>query len=257
MKLFDTHAHLLDEHFDADRESLIARLPESGVARLMEACCSVSDIPKVVALAEKHDFICGSAGIHPENALEADSAALDAVEKALAHEKIRAVGEIGLDYHYEDGAPRDVQRRVFADQVAIAKAHRVPVIIHDRDAHGDMTDILRAEKQGLSGIMHCFSGSYEVARECLDDGLYIAFGGAVTFKNADRVRAVAAKIPLERLLIETDCPYMTPEPFRGKRNDPGLIRYTLETLARVRNMEPEALSEITYQNALAVYQLTA
>ena len=256
VRLFDTHAHLLDEHFDPDREELIRSLPERGVVGFVEACCRETDLPGMENLLKACPYAWGSAGIHPEYAEEFTDATIDHLREALKGERMVAVGEIGLDYHYEDGAPRDVQKRAFAEQVRLAKELGLPVIIHDRDAHGDMLDILRAERQGLSGIMHCFSGSYEMAKDCMDYGLFIAFGGAVTFKNARKQREIASKIPLDRLLMETDCPYMTPEPFRGKRNDPGLISNTLRVLSEIRGMEEEALSQILLQNALRVFQLT-
>ena len=166
-----------------------------------------------------------------------------------------AVGEIGLDYHY-DFSPRETQKMVLDEQLSIAKELNLPVILHDREAHGDMMDILRSHKDGLKGIMHCFSGSYETAKECLDLGLYIAFGGALTFKNAVKPVEVAARIPIDRLLIETDCPYMTPVPYRGRRNDPTFIRHTLFKLAEIRGEDPDELSEKLFRNALAVYEIS-
>ena len=251
-RIFDTHAHLLDEAFDADRGALIAALPEAGICRVMEACCARADIPRVIALCEAHPLFSGSAGIHPENALEWGPEAAREVEEALSHPAIRAVGEIGLDYHWDDPA-RPVQKQAFAEQVAIACAHQVPVIIHDRDAHGDTVDILRAHKSGLSGIMHCYSGSYETAKECIDMGLFIAFGGALTFKSAKNRRDIAARLPLDRLLLETDCPYMAPEPVRGTRNDPrGTIR-VLETLFSIRPEDPETIATALWQNAVSLF----
>ncbi len=254
MKIFDTHAHLLDEAFDADRDELIASLPEKGVAKVMEACCNEADIDRVAALALRVPFIYGSAGVHPHSASEWNGGTADRIRAALQHEKMLAVGEIGLDYHY-DFSPRDVQKRVLDEQLSLAHELDLPVILHDREAHGDMLDLLRAHKSGLKGIMHCFSGSKETARECLDLGLYIAFGGALTFKNAVRPIEAAQYIPQDRLLIETDCPYMTPVPYRGKRNDPSFILLTLDKLAEVRGEDREELADALYQNSLAVYGL--
>ena len=255
MKLFDTHAHLLDEAFDADRDELIASLPEKGIAKVMEACCDEAGIDRVVALTETVSFVYGSAGVHPHSASEWNSDTADHIKRALQHEKMLAVGEIGLDYHY-DFSPRDVQKRVLDEQLSLAKELRLPVILHDREAHGDMMDLLRAHRDGLMGIMHCFSGSYELARECMDLGLYVAFGGALTFKNAVRPIEVAKRIPLDRLLIETDCPYMTPVPYRGKRNDPSFMRLTLEKMAEVRGEDMEELADALYRNALRVYGIS-
>lgn len=254
MKIFDTHAHLLDEAFDADRDELIASLPEKGVTHVMEACCDEAGIDRVTELVQRVPFFYGSAGVHPHSASEWNGGTADHIRAALQNEKMLAVGEIGLDYHY-DFSPRDVQKRVLDEQLSLAQELDLPVILHDREAHGDMLDILRAHKSGLKGIMHCFSGSKETARECLDLGLYMAFGGALTFKNAVRPIESAQYIPQERLLIETDCPYMTPVPFRGKRNDPSFIKITLEKLASVRGEDIEELANALYQNSLAVYQL--
>ena len=252
MKIFDTHAHLLDEAFDADRYELIGSLPEKGITRVMEACCDEAEIDRVIELVDRVPFFCGSAGVHPHSADEWNPSTADHIRRALRHEKMLAVGEIGLDYHY-DFSPRDIQKKVLDEQLSLAKEMDLPVILHDREAHGDMMDLLRAHRDGLKGIMHCFSGSYETARECLDLGLYIAFGGALTFKNAVRPIEVVQKLPADRLLIETDCPYMTPVPFRGKRNDPSYILLTLEKMAEVRGEDREELAEKLYANALDVY----
>lgn len=254
MKLFDTHAHLLDERFDGDRDGIVAAFAENGIAYVMEACSEEAQIPEVIAWTQRHACVYGSAGVHPHTADSVTNATLDRVAAALEEEKILAVGEIGLDYHYDFSA-RDAQRRAFAEQLEIASAHRVPVILHDREAHGDMMDILRAHRKGLSGIMHCFSASYEIACECMDLGLYIAFGGAATFKNAVKQREIVSKLPRERLLLETDCPYMTPEPYRGTRNEPKRMRETLAVLAAARGEDAETLAGALFANALAVYGL--
>lgn len=252
MKIFDTHAHLLDEAFDEDRFELIGSLPEKGITCVMEACCDEAGIDRVIELVDRVTFFYGSAGVHPHSASEWTNGTADHIRHALQHKKMLAVGEIGLDYHY-DFSPRDIQKKVLDEQLFLAEELNLPVILHDREAHGDMMDLLRAHRKGLKGIMHCFSGSYETARECLDLGLYIAFGGALTFKNAVRPIEVVQKLPAERLLIETDCPYMTPVPFRGKRNDPSYILLTLEKMAEVRGEDKEELAETLYRNALDVY----
>ncbi|MBR0424721.1 MAG: TatD family hydrolase [Clostridia bacterium] len=254
MKLFDTHAHLLDEAFDPDRDAVIASLPGQGVAHVMECCCDEAGIDRVIELVERVPFFYGSAGVHPHSADEWSQDTAAHITRALQHERMLAVGEIGLDYHY-DFSPRDVQKRVLDEQLSLANELNRPVILHDREAHGDMMDLLRAHKNGLKGIMHCFSGSYELAKECIDLGLYVAFGGALTFKNAVRPIDVARRLPLDRLLIETDCPYMTPVPFRGQRNDPGRIHLTLEKMAFVRGEEIELLADALYRNALNVYEI--
>lgn len=254
MKLFDTHAHLLDERFDADRDGVIRSLADADVAYVVEACCKLADIPPIQALVRTWDFIYGTAGVHPHEAAEWGKEAAETVADALTREKCVAAGEIGLDYHY-DFAPRAVQQACFDEQLSIAGALRKPVVIHDREAHGDTMALLRAHKDALSGVMHCFSGSRETAKECMDLGLYIAFGGAVTFKNANKLLLAAAYVPTERLLIETDCPYMTPVPYRGKRNSPALIGLTLKRLAEIRGETPEALAAVTMENARRVFGL--
>ena len=256
MKIFDTHAHLLDEAFDDDRMEVIGSLPGKGVTKVMEACCDEAGIDRVLELVRSVPFFYGSAGVHPHSASEWNGKTADHIRKALEKPKMLAVGEIGLDYHY-DFSPRDAQKKVLDEQLSIAADLDLPVILHDREAHGDMMDILRAHKKGLKGIMHCFSGSWETAKECLDLGLYVAFGGALTFKNAVRPIEVAQRIPLDRLLIETDCPYMTPVPFRGKRNDPSFILLTLDKLSEIRKEDKETIADALYRNALMVYGLPA
>lgn len=252
MKLFDTHAHLLDTRFDEDRNELIPALPQNGVAGFLEACTEAGDIPKITALVMLYDHVFGSAGIHPHSADTANEVNLLAVERALQHPKIAAVGEIGLDYHY-DFSPRETQRAAFAAQLDIAIRAKKPVIIHDREAHGDVMALLCERRGRLGGVLHCYSGSYEDAVKYTDMGFYIAFGGALTFKNAVRQRSIAEKLPLERIVVETDCPYMTPEPHRGERNDPRLMRLTLETLASVRGISADEAAEATFANALRLY----
>ena len=253
MDIFDTHAHLLDEHFDEDREALIASLPDQGVKLVMEACTDLGYLEKLIPFVEQHPMIYGAAGLHPEELGPYTLRDLDAVAAALAHPKIKAVGEVGLDYYWPENPAREAQRAFFDAQLSLAGAHRLPVIIHDREAHGDTADILRAHKGQVFGVMHCFSGSYETAKECLDLGFYIGFGGALTFKNAKRNVEVASKVPLDRLVVETDCPYMAPVPFRGKRNDPAKTRFVLQKLCEIRNMDEEELSSILFENGKRLF----
>ena len=255
MRIFDTHAHLLDEQFDADREELIASLPEAGIVHVMEACCDEAGIDRVVALVSRVPFMYGSAGVHPHSADEFRPETPDHIREALTHDRMLAIGEIGLDYHY-DFSPREVQRACFDAQLALAAELKKPVIIHDREAHGDTMDLLRCRRGNLSGVMHCFSASYEIAKECIDLGLFIAFGGALTFKNAVHQWEIASRLPLDRLLIETDCPYMTPVPFRGTRNDPRRIVLTLEKLAELRGIDTETLAETLYANSLNAFGIS-
>ncbi len=252
MILFDTHTHLLDEQFEEDRNRVLSALPEAGVGYIVEAAASEEDFPRIYALTALYPFVYGAVGIHPQCAREMTEATARRMRQALTREKTVAVGEIGLDYHY-DFSPRDVQKRVFIEQLGIAREVGKPVILHDREAHGDMMDILTAHRDGLSGVMHCYSGSYEDAVRYIDMGLYIAFGGALTFHNAAKQRDIAARLPFDRLLIETDCPYMAPVPLRGTRNDPRNVRITLSALASVRGVSEEEAARITTENAKRLF----
>lgn len=252
MRLFDTHAHLLDERFDEEREELVSSLPEKDIAYVLEACTQVPDAEKTLSFAHKYPFVVAALGTHPHEAAGMRKEHLMLLESLLSDEKAVAVGEIGLDYHY-DFSPRDVQQMRFSEQLTLSRAKKLPAVLHVREADGDALSMLRAQKDGLTGVMHCFSGSYETAKACLDLGLYIAFGGALTFQNAKKALEIAAKLPMDRLLIETDCPYMTPVPFRGKRNDPSLVRLVCEKLAELRRMDVEEVAEITLQNGLRLF----
>lgn len=253
MDIFDTHAHLLDEHFDEDREALIASLGDSGVRLVMEACTDLDYLEKLLPFVEAHPMIYGAAGLHPEELGPYALHDLDAVAAALDHPKVRAVGEIGLDYYWPENPPREVQKAFFDAQLSLAAEHHLPVIVHDREAHGDTVDILRAHRGQVIGVMHCFSGSYETAKECLDMGFYLGFGGALTFKNAKKNVEVASKAPLDRLLVETDCPYMAPVPFRGKRNDPTKTLYVLQKLAELRGMDEADLAPVLFENGKRLF----
>ena len=249
----NTYAHLLDEHFDEDREELIASLSDSGVRLVMEACTDLDYLEKLLPFVEAHPMIYGAAGLHPEELGPYALSDLDQVAAALAHPKIRAVGEIGLDYYWPENPPREVQKAFFDAQLSLTAEHGLPVIVHDREAHGDTVDVLRAHRGRVVGVMHCFSGSWETARECLDMGFCLGFGGALTFKNARKNVEVAAKAPLDRLVIETDCPYMAPVPFRGKRNDPTKTLYVLQKLAELRAMAPEDLAPVLFENGKRLF----
>jgi len=255
MRLFDTHAHLLDDQFELDRNALIASFPAAGVAGFVEACVEANDIPKIQGLTLLYDTVFGSAGIHPHSASTADNTNLLRVERALEQKKIVAVGEIGLDYHY-DYSPREAQREAFANQLDLAVQTKKPVIVHDREAHGDVMSMLSARRGQLGGVLHCYSGSYEDAVRYVDMGFYIAFGGALTFKNATKQRCIAEKLPLERIVIETDCPYMTPEPLRGERNSPLNLHLTLQLLAKTRGITVAEPAEAPYQNAMRLFGIS-
>ncbi len=254
MMYFDTHTHLTDERFDADRDALLSSLPHHGLALALDVACALGDFPKTLALTQAYPWIYGAYGVHPHYAAEAPGGYLEEVSSALRYPKAKALGEIGLDYHY-DFAPRETQRRVFAEQLTLAQSLGFPVVLHIREAFGDCMDILRAYRNGLCGVMHCFSGSAEIARECVDLGLYVAFGGAVTFKNAHKPIEAAAYVPLDRLLLETDCPYMTPVPHRGERNDPSFIPFIAQAVAQARGMDAEELMQATLRNGKQLFQI--
>lgn len=256
MRLFDTHCHIADEAFDADRAEVIRRFVDAGVARALVVADPREAVPnqeKVFALVDAHDFLYGAIGVHPHNASGWDADAEATVRRFLAHPKCRLLGEIGLDYHY-DLSPRDVQRRVFDLQLDIAVERGVPVQLHIREAHGDCMDMLRARARAgrmPAGIMHCYTGSWESAKVYLDLGLYISLSGAVTFKNAPKLSEVARNVPADRLLIETDCPYMAPVPLRGRRNEPSFLPHTFARVAELRGDAPDALAEQLWRNSCA------
>lgn len=256
MKLFDSHCHLDDEKFNEDRAEVIARLREGGVERCV---CVGSDLPssrRCVALAEQYPFIYAAAGVHPHEAKDAPADYLDQLKTLLAHPKVMALGEIGLDYYY-DLSPRDVQKRVVQEQLDLACDTDMPVIFHIRDAHGDMFDILRSRSRLPAGVIHCCSASAEMVREYLKMGFYISFAGPITFKNAAGPVSASQAVPLDRLLIETDSPYLAPVPLRGRRNEPANVRYVLEKQAEIHGVPPEELADITFRNACALYRIPA
>jgi len=248
MELFDTHVHLMDDAFDADREELIQGLPGRGVKLAMEIGCDVRTAQGSLDLVDRYDFLYAAVGMHPHEAGETTLAHMDELKRMLAHAKVKALGEIGLDYHY-DFSPREVQRHWFDVQLSLAEETGMPVVIHDREAHGDCVELLRSHRGRFpGGIIHCFSGSYEMAKICVDMGFCIAFGGSLTFKNASKIVEAAKKLPLDALLIETDSPYLTPEPFRGRRNDPGRVSLVCERMAQIKEIDPEMMALITMEN---------
>jgi len=247
MRLFDTHAHLLSEKFDEDRRTMIEALPSQGVIGFIEVGTDLQNSEQVQRLAEGSDYIWAAIGVHPHDAGDALSDYLDGLTEIAKRPKVVAIGEIGLDYFY-DFSPRDVQKKAFERQLELARRLKLPVIIHMREATQDTLDILR-EHKGLRGVMHCFSGSPETAEICLGLGLHISFTGSVTFKNARKVAEAAAAVPLDRLMAETDCPYLSPEPVRGRRNDPANVRYVIEKLAEIKGLTADEMAEINIQNA--------
>ena len=251
--LFDTHAHLNDEAFDKDREELIEGLAEKGVGFVMNAGCSLASSRECIALAEKYPFLYASVGSHPDSADEVCDQVLEQYLEMSRHPKVKAIGEIGLDYYYEN-FDREVQLRAFQMQMELAWLADLPVIVHERDAHGDGMDMVRKFPE-IGGVFHCYSGSPEMAKQLVEQGWYIGFTGVLTFKNARKAVETAASIPLERIVLETDCPYMSPEPFRGRRNDPGRLIHMAEKLAEIRNLPVEEIIRITTENAKRLYRI--
>ena len=260
MKIFDTHCHIADPAFDEDREAVIARFWDSGVCRanvVADPCEEEPNQEKVFSLVEQYDFLCASIGAHPHNASRYNESAEKTILEYLNHPKCRLLGEIGLDYHY-DLSPREVQKAVFDRQLELAYERQVPVQLHIREAHGDCMDMLRAHLSAgrmPAGVMHCYTGSWEAAKVYLDAGLYISLSGALTFKNAPKLQEVCRNVPADRLLIETDCPYMAPVPLRGRRNEPAFITHTLAKAAELREISPERMAEQLYENALRIFGL--
>ena len=248
MLLFDTHCHISLEAFAEDREAVIARMREAGVRRAVVVVDAVEDVEGAFRLAEAHDFLRVAVGVHPHNASAYDDRAEAILLEALRRPQAVVLGEIGLDYHY-DLSPRDVQRRVCERQLDLALEIGMPVQLHIREAHGETMELVRAryrEGRMPAGVMHCFTGSWECAKTYLSCGLYISLSGAVTFKNAPKLAEVARNTPAERLLIETDCPYMAPVPMRGKRNEPAFVAYTCARIAELRGESPDGVVAQTY-----------
>lgn len=250
--IFDTHAHYADHAFDSDREELLKNLPDAGVSLVMLASSSVEDTRENALLAEKYDFIYCAAGVHPESVDTNPENYLSIVEASAAQPKAKAIGEIGLDYHYE-GYCREKQIRLFEEQLELAKQLELPVIIHSRDAWDDTLSILKNQRP--NAVVHCFSGSAEMAREVLKLGLYVGFTGVLTFKNAKKALKALAEVPMDRLLLETDCPYMAPEPFRGKRCDSSMIAFTAAKAAEIKGLDVQELINITNENGRKFYRI--
>lgn len=254
--LFDSHAHLNDERFDEDREELISSLQEKGVDLVVNPGACIKTSIESVELANKYDFIYAAVGVHPHDVGDLDDTAIDTLRKlATENEKVVAIGEIGLDYYY-DNYPRDIQQKWFIKQIELANELKLPIIIHDRDAHGDTLEIIKKYKSPEIGcVLHCYSGSVELAREYVKMGCYISLSGTVTFKNNKKTKEVAREIPLDRLFIETDSPYMAPTPHRGKRNDPSLVQFVADTIAVEKGVSYETVCKATKENAKKFFNI--
>ncbi len=250
--LFDTHAHFDDPQFDSDRDEVIKSLADDGVTRVMNIGANMETSEKAIEIANKYDFIYATVGVHPCDTYDMTDEDIERLRiMAKNNPKVRAIGEIGLDYHFDDTKP-DIQKEWFIKQLHLAKELNMPVVIHDRDSKGDAIEILKRE--GISnGVMHCFSGSAETARELVKMGFMISFTGVLTFKNARRAVEACRSIPIERLMIETDCPYMAPEPHRGERNYSGYVKYVARKMAEIKGLSYEETARITMENGLRFY----
>ena len=252
--LFDTHAHMDDRAFDTDRTELLTDLPNQGIALLMNPGCSLESSRNVDKLTRQYDYIYGAVGSHPDVADEVNEDVLAEYRSIVAaNPKIKAIGEIGLDYHYED-IPRELQMKAFKLQMELARELNLPAIVHERDAHEDGMKVVE-EFPEVTGVFHCYSGSAEMAKWLVNRGWYIGFTGVLTFKNARKALEVAAAIPMDRIVLETDCPYMSPEPFRGKRNDPGKLYRMAERVAELRGLSVEEVHAITTENGKKLYRI--
>lgn len=249
----DSHAHLDDEAYDDDRSEMLSRARKSGISLVINVGYDLPSSRNSVALAREHDFIYAAVGIHPHDADTATGDAFNELREMAKFPKVVAIGEIGLDY-YRELTPGEVQQEAFRKQISLAKELNKPIIVHDRDAHGDVMAILKEEAPFVKGgILHCFSGSWEMAKECLKLGFYISIAGPVTFNNAGKLKEIAAQVPLERLLIETDSPYLTPQPHRGKRNESSYVVHVAERIAELREITPEEIGEVTTANAKKIF----
>ncbi|OPJ61294.1 putative deoxyribonuclease YcfH [Clostridium oryzae] len=252
--IFDSHAHYDDESFDEDRSKIIDEIKSNKVIGILNCGSSVASSKKTIELAKRYDFIYAAVGIHPETAYEADDKGMEEIRSLTSFNKVKAIGEIGLDYYYEENPPREIQKQTFIRHMQLAKDLRLPVIIHDRDAHQDTLEIIRQFPE-VNGVVHCFSGSVEFAELCLKEGYYLGVTGVVTFKNAKKIIDVVKMVPLERLLVETDCPYMAPVPNRGKRNQSDYIKYIIEQIASIKCITPEEVSRATISNVKRMLNL--
>lgn len=257
--LFNTHSHVdTGRQFAADREQVMERAREMGVRRLMVIGHNRSAIPITLRFADAYDWVYAAVGIHPTDALEWNGETERELREAARHPKVRAIGEVGLDYYWKDRAPFEVQRQVFRRQIQIARELNLPLVIHDRDAHEDTVQILREEgADEVGGIMHCFAGDWSIAEQCLALGFYLGVGGTVTYKNNPTGQEVVRRAPLDRLVLETDDPYLAPMPHRGKRNEPGYVRYVAEYVAALKGITFEEVAAATWNNGLRALRMEA
>ena len=249
---FDTHAHYDHSRFKEDRDAVLSALPAAGVGLVVDPGCDLASSRAAIALAEQYSYVYAAVGIHPEDCAGITDNDLEELRILCGHEKVVAVGEIGLDYYWKTNPPREFQQEIFRRQLELARELNLPVIVHDRDAHGDCLEMIR-EFPDLRGVFHCFSGSAEMALELLKRGWYLGFDGPVTYKNARRAGEVLAVTPLDRILLETDSPYLAPEPFRGKRNDSRYLFHIAAKVAECKNISPEEIETRTYENGKRLF----
>lgn len=255
MRLFDTHAHYDADAFDADRMEVLSSMPGQGVELILNPGCDLKSSQTAVELAERFPFVYAAVGVHPEECADWNAEHDIPVLEALAQNpKVRAIGEIGLDYHWAENPPRELQQQAFHAQLELAEKLDLPVIVHDRDAHHDCLDIVRAHPN-VTGVYHCYSGGVEDAKILMKLGWMISFTGSITFKNARRALEVIDLLPLDRMMIETDSPYMSPEPFRGRRNDSGRVHLVAEAIARRKGLDPEEVARITLENGRRFFRI--
>lgn len=251
--LFDTHCHLYDTAYDADRPAVLERARAAGIGRMLCPAMDRQSSEACVELARHYDGIYAAVGIHPQEAGRVQPGDIEAIRRMAEQEpSVVAIGEVGLDYHYDTPA-RDTQKEIFIEMIGLARDLDLPIDIHDREAHGDTMEILRRYGKGLRGVFHCYSGSLEMTTELIRMGFYFGFTGTVVFPNSKRAKQVASRIPMERLLIETDSPYLTPPPYRGRRNEPAYVRYVAEEIARLRGLDVEYVISQTTANGLQVF----
>lgn len=253
--IFDTHAHYDDEAFDQDREELLGSLPKQEIAKVVNVGASLDSCKRTIALMDRYDYIYGALGIHPSDTAELTEAGIEWLRQQCSHEKCVAVGEIGLDYYWDE-PEREIQKKWFLRQLDLARQVKKPVIIHSREAAKDTADILAAEHAGeIGGVIHCYSYTKESARVYLDMDFYFGIGGVLTFKNAKKLKEAVAYIPLDCIVLETDCPYLAPEPNRGKRNSSLNIPYVVTALAAIKGLDEEEVRRVTWNNALKLYRM--
>lgn len=252
MKIFDTHAHYDDTAFNEDRDALLSAMPENGVYYIINQGTDITTSHFSISLAEKYSHVYAAVGIHPQDVDKLEG--IDEIRKLAKHKKVVAIGEIGLDYYHND-TNKELQLRYFKNQLELANDLNLPVVIHDREAHKDTLDTLKSITLNSSGVIHCFSGSVEMAKELIKLGFYLGFDGPVTFKNARNTIEVLNYIPLDKILIETDAPYLTPEPFRGKRNNSMYLVHVINKIAEIKEIEPGKMAEITMQNAKKLFKI--